>query len=78
MVVYLDVKYITSIQESQLSAGHIGTISGPVFITDGAPGLIPAQLHSSLIHSGSSHQPEVSIVADIWENVCHFIATYFT
>ena len=58
----------TTVWKSQLSAGNIGIISWPESITDGAPGLIVAQLHSSLIPSSSSHQPEVSIAANNCSN----------
>ena len=70
-MITLDVESITSIQESQLSADHIGSIGWPVFITDSAPSLIVTDLHSSLVHSGSSHQPEVSIVAEYWGKIVY-------
>ena len=63
----------TAVWKSQLSAGYIGIISWPESITDGAPGLIVAQLHSSLVPSGSSHQPEVSIAADNCSNIRTYV-----
>ena len=44
----------TTVWKSQLSTGNIGVICWPKSITDGAPGLIVAQLHSSLVPSSSS------------------------
>ena len=64
----------TAVWKSQLSAGYIGIISWPESITDGAPGLIPTQLQSSLVHIASSHQPDVSVVTEIYEHLCRFLS----
>ena len=56
-------KIFTSCIESQLSAGNYCIKISPGVITHSAPGLIPANLHTTLVDSCSSHESDVSISA---------------
>ena len=59
-------KTFTCCAVSQLSAGHYCIKRRPRIITDSAPGLIPAHLHTPFIDGCPTNQPNVSVPA------CHY------
>ena len=50
-----------NLQQSQLSAYHLCLLLGEPRLTDGAPGIVDADLHSTFTLISPSHQPQLSI-----------------
>ena len=58
------VFFFTKSGESSLSAHHSGIGSAPAVITDSAPGLVDAHLHTTLIYVVRSNQSDRVLVTD--------------
>ena len=53
--------YFTVRRIPKLSTHHLSTVHRPVIITDCAPAVVKAKLHSSFVLYGAIHQSEVAV-----------------
>ena len=65
---------LTDVREAQLSASHIGVVRRPEAVTDAAPGLVVADLHTSLILVRSVHQTQLAVIAQNCKGVRYSMA----